>query len=82
MGDEGTSSQSTATYTHRVDRFKRQCNKSFTGNPFFGEDLSDRIHKRVQVFLISCNTACLDNVDMGALSDSDIFSSVYNMASE
>ena len=44
------------TWPHHIDRFERQYNKDFARDPIFGADLMDHIHKRVQVFLHSCNT--------------------------
>ena len=56
------------TWPCHIDRFERQYNKAFVGNPFFGADVDNRIHKQVQVFLHSCNAMSLDNVETGALS--------------
>ena len=37
--------------------------------PLFGDELIDRIHKRVQVFLHSCNTTSIKDVELGALAE-------------
>ena len=50
-----------------IDRFERQYDKAFVRYPLFGADLMDRIHKRVQVFLHSCNTTSIEDVESGAL---------------
>ena len=52
-----------------IDRFKRKYNKSFARYPLFGEDLMDPVHKRVQVFLHSCNTTAIEDVLSGALAE-------------
>ena len=56
------------TWPRHIDRFKRQNNKAFSRDPLFGSDLMDRIHKRVQVFLHSCNTTVIKDVELGALA--------------
>ena len=38
-------------------------------DPLFGADLLDRIHKRVQVFLHSCNINAIEDMDSGALAE-------------
>ena len=38
-------------------------------DPLFGADLMNCIHKRVQVFLHSCNTTTIEDVDSGALAE-------------
>ena len=38
-----------------MDRFEWKYDKAFVKDPLFGADLIDRIHKREQVFLHSCN---------------------------
>ena len=50
-----------------IDRFKRQYDKAFARDPIFGSDLMDRIHKRVWVFLHSCKTIAIEEVESGAL---------------
>ena len=55
------------TWPHHIDRFERQYNKAFVGDPLFGVYLMDCIHKRVQVFLHSCNTNTIEDVESGAL---------------
>ena len=58
---------SMASWTRHIDRFKRQYDKDFAREPLFGADMMDRIHKRVQVFLHSCNTTSIEEVESGAL---------------
>ena len=69
LGDKGPLSWYMVTLTRHIDRFKRKYKKDFAGNLLFGGYHMDWIHKQVQVFLYSCNTMCLDGVDMGALSE-------------
>ena len=38
-------------------------------DPIFGADLMDQIHKRMQVFLHSCNTTAIMDVEPGALAE-------------
>ena len=52
-----------------MDRFEQQYDKDFSWDPLFGADLMDRIHKRVQVFLNSCNTTAIEEVESGALEE-------------
>ena len=52
---------------HHIDRFEPQCDKVFAKDPLFGEDLIDRIHRRIQVFLHSYNTTDIEDVELGAL---------------
>ena len=56
-----------ASCPRHIDRFERQYDKAFSRDPLFGSDLMDRIHKRVQVFLHSCNTTEIEDVESGAL---------------
>ena len=58
-----------ATWPRYIDPFERQYNKAFVGQLLFGADIVDWIHKRVQVFLRSCNTTSLKDVVMGALAE-------------
>ena len=48
---------------------ERQYDNSFAKDPLFWEDLMDRIHKRVQVFLHSCNTTFIKNMELGNLAE-------------
>ena len=50
-------------------RFERQYDKAFARDPLFGADLMDRINKRVQVFLHSCNTTSIEEGELGALEE-------------
>ena len=58
-----------ALWPRHIDRFERQYDKAFARDPLFGADLRNRFHKRVQVFLHSCNTASIKEVELGALED-------------
>ena len=57
------------TWPRHIDRFERKYDKAFTKNTFFGVDLMDRIHKRVQVFLHSYNTTAIEDVESGSLAE-------------
>ena len=54
-------------WPRHIDRFERQYDKAFARDPLFGADLMDRIHKCVQVFLHSCNTTSIEEVESGDL---------------
>ena len=54
-------------WPRHIDLFERKYDKSFAKDPLFWADLMDRIHKRVQVFLQSCNTTFIRDVGSGAL---------------
>ena len=58
-----------ATLSHHIDRFEKQYVKAFAGDRLFGAVIVDIIHKWVQVFLHSCNTTLLDEVETGSLSE-------------
>ena len=58
-----------ASWPRHIDRFERQYDKAFSRDPLFWADLMDRINKRVQVFLQSCNTTAIEDVESGALED-------------
>ena len=58
-----------ASWPRHIDRFERQYDKDFSRDPLFGADLMDRIHKRVQVFLHSCNMTAIEDVESGALEE-------------
>ena len=60
---------SMGTWLRHIDRFKRQYNKAFARDPLFGADLMDRIHKRVQLFLQSCNMTAIEDVELGYLEE-------------
>ena len=50
-----------------IDHFERQYEKAFARDPLFGAYLMDRTHKCVQVFLHSCNTTEIEEVESGEL---------------
>ena len=58
---------SMASWPRHIDRFERQHDKAFASDPLFGADLMYRINKRVQVFLHSCNTTSIEELESGAL---------------
>ena len=58
-----------ASWLRHIDRFELQYDKAFARDPLFGADLMDQIHKRVQVFLHSCNTTAIEKVESGALEE-------------
>ena len=60
---------SMASWQRHIDRFERQFDKTFARDPLFGAYLMDRIHKRVQVFLHSCNMTPIDEVESGELAE-------------
>ena len=60
---------SMASWPRHIDRSERQYDKAFARYPLFGADLMDIIHKRVQVFLKSCNRTSIKEVESGALEE-------------
>ena len=60
---------SMASWPRHNDRFERKYDKSFARHPLFGADMMDRIYKRVHVFLHSCNTKSIKEVESGALEE-------------
>ena len=52
-----------------IDHFKRQYNKAIARDPLFGAHLMDCVHKRVQLFLHSCNMTAIEDVESGALTE-------------
>ena len=69
LGEGSPVSIMMASWPRHIDRFERQYEKAFSRDPLFGADLMDRIHKRVQVFLHSCNTKEIEDVESGALEE-------------
>ena len=57
------------TWPHHIDCFKHQYSKAFAEHRFFGEDILDWIHKRVQFFLHSCNRMSLEDVETVSLAE-------------
>ena len=58
-----------ASWPRHIDHFERQYDKAFARDTLFGADLMDRIHKRVQVFLHSCNTTSIKEEYSGSLAE-------------
>ena len=48
---------------------KQKYEKAFAKDPLLGAYLMDRTHKRVQVFLHSCNTTDIEDVESGSLTE-------------
>ena len=69
LGYEGPLGRAMATWSRHIDRFGQQCDEAFVGKSFFSTDIVNHTHKRVQVFLNSCNTMCLNNMYTAALSE-------------
>ena len=69
LGEESPIYFSMETWPRHIDRFERQYDKAIAKYPLFGADLMDRIHKRIQVFLYSCNTTAIENVVLGDLAE-------------
>ena len=69
LGKEFSLWLSVARWPRHIDRFELKYDKAFAKKPLFGADLSDRIHKRLQVFLQSCNTTSIEDVELGALAE-------------
>ena len=67
LGEGSPVCASRASWPRHIDRFERQYDKDFARDPLFGADLMDHIHKRVQVFLHSCNTTSIEEVESRAL---------------
>ena len=57
------------SWPRHIDHLEQQYDKAFARDSLFGADLMDRIHKRVQVFLHSCNTTTIEEVGSGALAE-------------
>ena len=57
------------TWPRHIDHFKRQYDKAFARYVLLGADLINLIHKHVQVFLHSCNTTAIEDVDSGSLAE-------------
>ena len=58
-----------SSWLRHIDRFERQYGKAFARDPIFGADLMDRINKSVQVFLHSCNTTSIKEVELVSLGE-------------
>ena len=69
LGEERPICLSMALWPRHIDRFEWQYDKAFARDPLFGAYLMNRIHKCVQVFLHSCNTTEIEEVESGALAE-------------
>ena len=56
-------------WPRHIERFERKYDKTVARDPIFGAHLMDRIYKRVNVFLHSCNTTEIEEVESGALAE-------------
>ena len=57
------------SWSRHIDHFERKYDKTFVRDLLFGANLMNIIHKRVQVFLHSCNTTATEEVESGALAE-------------
>ena len=69
LGEESPIYLSMASWPRHIGRFEWKYNKAIARDPLFGAYLMDRIHKRVQMFLHSCNTTAIEEVESGALEE-------------
>ena len=69
LGEERPICLSLGTCIRHIDRFDRQYDNSFAKDTLFRAYLMDRIHKRVRVFLHSCDTNSIEYVELGDLAD-------------
>ena len=58
-----------STWPCHIYHFKRKYDKAFAKDPLSGGDFMDRIHKRIQMFLHSCNTITIEDVESGTLTE-------------
>ena len=63
LGEESSLCRSMAIWPRHIDRFERQYDKSFSKDHIFVVDLIDTIHKRLHVFLHSCNTMDIEDIE-------------------
>ena len=69
LGEESQICFSMGMWPHHISRFERQYDKALARDPLFGAYLMGRIHKRVQVFLHSCNMNTIEYAESGALAE-------------
>ena len=69
LGEESPICLSMGLWPRHIDCFERQYDKAFSRDPLFGVDLMDRIYKCAQVFLHSCNTTTIKEVESGTLAE-------------
>ena len=69
LGEEIPLYLSMGTWPRHIDCFERQYDKAFAKGPIFGADFMDRVQKRVQVFIHSCNTTYIEDMESGALAE-------------
>ena len=56
-------------WLRHIERLEQQYDKAFARDPIFVADLMYRIHKRMQVFLHSCNMTAIEEVESRALAE-------------
>ena len=69
LGEESPICLSMGMWMRHIDRFDRQYDKAFARYPLFGAYFMNLIHKRVQVFLHSCNMNTIEYAESGALAE-------------
>ena len=69
LGEVSPICLSMASWPRHFYRLERQYDNSFASDPLFGADMMDIIHKCVKVFLHSCNTTSIEEVESGALEE-------------
>ena len=57
------------TWTRHIDRFEKKYDKAFEKYPLFGAEMTERIHKLVQLFLHSCNATPIGDVESEVLEE-------------
>ena len=69
LGEESPIYLLMGSWPRHIDRFDWQYEKTFARDPLLGADLMDRIYKHVHVFLHSCNTTAIEDVESGDLAE-------------
>ena len=57
------------TWPSHIDSFEHPYEKDFEVHRLFGAYIVEIFHKRVQVFLNSCNTLLLEDTETGSLAE-------------
>ena len=58
-----------ATWLRHIDRFDQKYDKAFAKDPLIEEELIDRIHKSVKMFLHYFKTTSIKNLGSRALAE-------------
>ena len=69
LGEESLICLSMGTWPRHIERFECQYDKALEKDTLFGDDLMDRVHKHVQVFLHYCNSTSIKDVESGDLTE-------------